>query len=296
MTLVALTETARAATAGDVVPVAESDIFAAIDPNKPFLQVSGGDPGLECAGAKDISVGSLDDAIGFSSSAPPAGMRFGKTADPHDPLKKVLIFAPATNDSLAGAGAKRCEVSWWITQPGVIKPYVDIWYAFGLLMPDGGYDFLAVISQYHQLTPHTVNPWAAIQAEKNGLVLFVRHNTTVPPTRATNQTRSFASPGIPKREWTVIVTKVRIDPNASGRGYFQAWRDGVQFADYSGPTGYATIDKNPTWQKLGFYPWDYSNWSSPATVRVMFKAPVFVRDPTGSKYTEASLRAYVLAR
>lgn len=298
VTRVSAADTARpaAASAELIVPIAESDIFAEIDANKPFRQVRGGNVGLECAGAKDISVASLDDANGFFDSARPTDKRFGKVADPQDASKKVLMFAPSVGDSLAGAGAKRCELSWWITQPGVVKPYIDIWHAFGLLMPDGGYDFQAVISQYHQLTPQTVNPWAAIQAEKNGLVLFVRHNTTAPPTRATNQTRSFESRGIPTKTWTVIVTKVRIDPNEGGRGYFQAWRDGVQFANYAGPTGYATIDKYPTWQKFGFYPWDHTNWKTPNAVRVLFKAPVFVKDPSGSKYTEASLRAYVLAR
>ncbi|EWS54559.1 MULTISPECIES: heparin lyase I family protein [unclassified Methylibium] len=297
-TAVGLAETARPAAVSmeRTVPIADSDIFAEIDANKPFRQIRGGQVGLECAGAKDISVASFDAAGGFDGTAQPAGRRFGKTADPLDSSKQVLMFAPSVSDSLGGAGSKRCELSWWITQPGVIKPYIDIWHAFGLLMPDGGYDFQAVISQYHQLTSQTVNPWAAIQAEKNGLVLFVRHNTMVPPTRATNQTRIFESPGIPTKAWTVIVTKVRIDPNEGGRGYFQAWRDGVQFADYAGPTGYATIEQHPTWQKFGFYPWDHANWSKPATARVLFKAPVFVRDPTGSKYTEASLRAYVLAR
>lgn len=276
--------------------IAAADIFAAIDPNLPFSQVKGGSVGLECAGAKNLSVNALSDSGGFQSSVSPSGVRFGKVADPLDASKQVLLFAPSKNDPLTGAGAKRCEVSWWTTQSGVIKPYVDIWQAFGLLMPDGGYDFQAVISQFHQTIEATVNPWAALQAEKDRLMLFVRSNTTASPALATNKTATFPSPGIPKSKWTVIVIKTRIDPSATGRGYFKAWRDGVQFADYSGPTGFNTIEANPTWQKFGFYPWQHTSWSSPAAVRVLFKAPVYVKDPTGSKYSEADLRAYVLAR
>lgn len=276
--------------------IAETDIFAGLDGNLAFVRAKGGNVGLECAGQTGMSVNSTSDTAGFVSGVAPVGMRFGKVADPFDASKKVLQFAPTRNDPLTGAGSKRCEASWWITQPGAIKPYIDIWHAFGLLMPDGGFPAQAVISQYHQTTKNTENPWSAIQAEADRLMLFVRYNTTVPPTRATNQTRTFASPGIPTKAWTVIVIKMRIDPRAGGQGYFQAWRDGVKFADYTGPTAYATIDQNPTWQKFGFYPWNYSAWSSPTTVRVLFKAPVFVRDPTGSRYTEAALRAYVLAR
>ncbi|EWS53339.1 MULTISPECIES: heparin lyase I family protein [unclassified Methylibium] len=282
-----------------VVPassIAAADVFAELDANKPFAQQKGG-AGLECAGVGVGGVSSLSDSAGYFNSTSPAGKRFGKVADPLDPSKQVLLFAPTRNDSTAGGGgSKRCEVSWWTVQSGSIKPYVDIWHAFGLLMPDGGYDFQAVISQYHQTTSQTVNPWSAIQAEKDRLMLFVRSNTNSPPTQATNQTRTFASPGIPKTKWTVFVIKMRIDPRAGGQGYFQAWRDGVQFANYAGPTGYATIDQNPTWQKFGFYPWDYANWSSPTAVRVLFKAPVYVKDPTGSKYSESDLRSYVLAR
>lgn len=275
--------------------IAAGDIFAAIDPNLPNSQIKGGNVGLECAGAKDISVNALSDTTGFVSSVAPAGKRFGKVADPLDPTKQVLLFANSKNDPLTGAGAKRCEVSWWINQAGVIKPYVDIWHAFGLLMPDGAYGFQAVLNQFHQLTD-TTNPWAAIQAESDRLMLFVRSNTSAYPTAATNKTSGFPSPGIPKSKWTVIVLKTRIDPSANGRGYFQAWRDGVKFADYVGPTGFNTIETKPTWQKFGFYPWQYANWTTPDAVRVLFKAPVYVKDPTGSKYSEADLRAYVLAR
>lgn len=276
--------------------VEAADVFAEIDPNKPFTQVKGGNAGLECAGLTGMSVNNTNEGSGFVSTVPPAGTRFGKVTDPLDATKKVLLFSNSKNDPTSGAGSKRCEASWWVSQPGAIKPYIDIWHAFGLLMPDGGYNFQAVVSQYHQTTTQTVNPWSALQAEKDRLMLFVRYNLNNPPTHATNQTRTFASPGIPKTQWTVIVIKMRIDPRANGQGYFQAWRDGVQFANYTGPTGYATIDQNPTWQKFGFYPWNYSNWSTPDNVRILFKAPTFVKDPTGSKYNEAALRAYVLAR
>lgn len=278
-----------------IIPIAEADIFAKIDNLLPFASAKGG-AALESAGTNAGSIVSLNDVTGYFNATSPAGMRFGKVNDPLDPTKKCFLFAPSINDSTAGGGgSKRTEVSWWVTQSGAIKPYIDIWHAFGLLMPDGGYDFAAVISQYHQTTTKTVNPWAALQAEKDRLMLFVRFNTNNPPTQATNQTRPFASPGIPKDKWTVFVTKMRIDPRAAGLGYFKCWRDGVLFADYKGPTGYATIEENPTWQKFGFYPWDLSNWKTPATVKVLFKAPVYAKDTTG-KYSEADFRSYVLAR
>lgn len=225
-------------------------------------------------------------------------MRFGKAADPADPSKKVLLFAPNKFDGLV-SGAPRCEVSWWHSQPGKLKTGTDIWYAFGLYLPNWTVvPREIVISQWHQEC--CVNPWAVVILQDEKFKLQLRWNSSSNPTQAGNSAREWQSPGIPTSKWTVFVVKAKITPKVGEGGYYKVWRDGVQVADYSGPISYNTGDARVPWAKFGAYPWGYDRtdsqgWKTPETTTLLFKNPVFVHDPAG-KYTEADLRAHVLAR
>lgn len=277
-----------------VSKIAAADIFAEIDANKLFAQEVGG-AGLECDGDKRGPIKGINDANGFSSTTP-SGKRFGKIADPVDSSKQVLLFAPNKFDGLV-SGAPRCEASWWHSQPGKLKTGTDIWYAFGLLVPEGSYGWESIISQWHQEC--CVNPWAAFALRKDSIDVQLRWNSSSNPTQAGNSTRAWNSPGVPIDKWTVFVVKAKITPKPGDGGYYKVWRDGAVVADYTGPISYNTGDARVPWAKFGVYPWGYASdgnrWTTPETMKVLFKAPVFVHDPSG-KYTEADLRAYVLAR
>lgn len=277
-----------------VSKIAAADIFAEIDANKPFAQEIGG-AGLECDGPNRGAIKGISDANGLTGTTPD-GKRFGKTPDPLNPAKTVLLFAPNKNDALTAA-APRCEASWWHSQPGKLKTGTDIWYAFGMLVPEGSYGWESVVSQWHQEC--CVNPWAAFALRKGSIDVQLRWNSSPNPTQAGNSTRSWNSPGVPIDKWTVFVVKAKISPLVGGGGYYKVWRDGAVVADYTGPISYNTGDARVPWAKFGVYPWGYASdgnrWTTPETMKVLFKAPVFVHDPAG-KYTEADLRAYVLAR
>lgn len=276
--------------------IAAADIFAEIDANKPFAQEIGG-AGLECDGPKRGQIKGINDANGLTGTTPD-GKRFGKTPDPLDPSKTVLLFAPNKNDALT-SGAPRCEVSWWYSQLGKLKTGTDIWYAFGLFLPNWtAVPREIVVSQWHQEC--CVNPWAAFILQDEKFKLQLRWNSSPNPTASGNQAREWQSAGIPTSKWTVFVVKAKITPKVGEGGYYKVWRDGVQVADYSGAISYNTGDTRVPWAKFGAYPWGYDRtdsqgWKTPETTTLLFKSPVFVHDPAG-KYTEADLRAYVLAR
>jgi hypothetical protein len=61
--------------------------------------------------------------------------------------------------------------------------------------------------------------------------------------------------------------------------------------DYSGPIGFNTPGYRD-YAKFGYYNWSSYNSSR----KVLLRAPVLVQDPTGSKYTVDTLRAYVEAQ
>lgn len=275
--------------------IAAADVFAAIDANLPNSAEIGG-AGLECDGPNRGSVKGINDANGLTGSTPD-GMRFGKVVDPSDPTKRVLQFAPHKADALTAA-APRCEASWWHTQSGKLRVGTPIWYAFALRTPDGSYDWESVVSQWHQ-EGNTVNPFFAVALQKDELSFYLRWNTSTAPTQAGNQSRTWRSAGAPIAQWTVIVVQAVIDARPGGAGFLKLWRDGALLADFTGPVGYNVMATKPPWAKFGVYPWGYdgnsNRWTTPETMRVLFKAPTYVADAAG-KYTEADLRAYVLAR
>ncbi|EWS55934.1 heparin lyase I family protein [Methylibium sp. T29] len=278
--------------------VAPGDVFAELNANNAFASDSDG-AGLECDG-RNASVRSLSEA-GFSGSYLSdvlSSTRFGKATDPENAGRKTLMVRPNVNDGLT-AGAPRCEVSWWTTQPGALKTKTDIWYAFGLYLPNWETTpEEGIISQWHQ-AGNTVNPFMAIMIAGDRIKFHTGWNSNTNPTQSGNSTRSYYSNGLPINKWTYFVIKAKISPFTSDAPYFKVWRDGTQIIDYSGPLSYNS-PTNPPWAKFGLYPWGYNTssnrWSPEVpTKTLLFRTPTFVHDPNG-KYKEADIRAYVKAR
>ncbi|WP_156466652.1 polysaccharide lyase [Methylibium sp. Root1272] len=278
--------------------VAPGDVFAELNANNAFASDSDG-AGVECDG-RNASVRSLSEA-GFSGSYLSdvlGSTRFGKATDPENAGRKTLMVRPNVNDGLT-AGAPRCEISWWTTQAGALKTKTDIWYAFGLYLPDWETTpEEGIISQWHQ-AGNTVNPFMAIAIAGDKINFYTRYNSNTNPTQAGNSTRSWNTSGLPINKWTYFVIKAKISPFTSDAPYFKVWRDGTQIIDYSGPLSYNS-PTNPPWAKFGLYPWGYNTsgnrWSAEfPTKTLLFRTPTFVHDPNG-KYKEADIRAYVKAR
>lgn len=278
--------------------VAPGDVFAELNANNAFASDSDG-AGVECDG-RNASVRSLSEA-GFSGSYLSdvlGSTRFGKATDPENAGRKTLMVRPNVNDGLT-AGAPRCEISWWTTQPGALKTKTDIWYAFGLYLPNWETTpEEGIISQWHQ-AGNTVNPFMAIAITGDRIKFHTGWNSNTNPTQSGNSTRSYYSNGLPINKWTYFVIKAKISPFTSDAPYFKVWRDGTQIIDYSGPLSYNS-PTNPPWAKFGLYPWGYNTssnrWSPEVpTKTLLFRTPTFVHDPNG-KYKEADIRAYVKAR
>jgi hypothetical protein len=219
---------------------------------------------------------------GINGSTLPNGetLRLGKVADPANPARKAMAFQLHPKDP-STSGSKRAEISF--------SPNVEMektyWIAFKVYVPDWGTlsssDQGLFGTQLHSgdngagyspsfgiYTAGSTGRNFKIQVRGSGL----------------SGTLNYAEQPIPFGRWVDFVFKFR--QSTGSTGFVQAWMDGNQIVNHSGPLGYKTSYKD--YFKFGYYNWSGS-FSSQR--KVMMRGTTMVLDPTGSKYDAATLRA-----
>jgi hypothetical protein len=215
-------------------------------------------------------------------------LRLGKETDPLNSSRKALAFQVAPSDPNT-SGAKRAELKF----PNHVENNQVYWAAFSVYVRDWG----TLASTDHALFGLQVHggccdlsPSVAVYS-RGGRTFYIdaRTSPSNPGSQSTSYSTRSAEYPVPFGRWTDMVFKFKLDP--AGNGFLQAWMDGSQIMNYSGPLGYYN-DGNKPYFKFGYY-----NWTSFSSARkVMLRSPVYVADPTGSKYKPDDLRAYISAQ
>ena len=214
-------------------------------------------------------------------------LRFGKTPDPKNSARRVLLLQVHKNDKTT-SGGKRCEIR---AQDNIEHNKV-YWVAFSAYVYDWGTlavgDDAVFGVQLHQGNDalKVGGPAFGLYTRQTGRVFRVRGRFSESPTpSADNATNvEFADQPIPFGRWADFVLKFK--ENTSGQGLLQAWMDGVQIADYKGSLGYSTGQSD--YLKFGYYSWGAMG-SSPR--KVLLRSPVIVADRAG--YTQEMFRSLV---
>lgn len=215
-------------------------------------------------------------------------LRLGKDSDPLNSTRKALAFQVSPTDPDT-SGAKRAELKF----PNHVELNTVYWAAFSVYVRDWG----TLSSTDHALFGLQVHggccdlsPSVAVYS-RGGKTFYVdaRYSTGNPGTQSTSSSVRSAEYPVPFGRWVDMVFKFKLDP--AGGGFLQAWMDGSQIMNYSGRLGYYTDGSKPYF-KFGYY-----NWTSFDSARkVMLRSPVYLVDPTGSKYKPEDLRAYINAQ
>ncbi|HWI38609.1 MAG TPA: heparin lyase I family protein [Burkholderiales bacterium] len=263
------------------------DILGEADANTPFAQQSGynGQVIGQFPDAQDIP----ETGIHYSTLPNGETLRLGKVLDPWNPNLKVFAFQLGPNDPTT-SGSKRSEFEF----PPNVENGKTYWIAFSLNVQDwgslpSGDDALFGTQVHSGDSSKGFSPsFSLVSYGSSGGRTFQVFRTS--NTSGTSQTM-VKYPEIPIRfgQWTEFVFKFRHATDNSG--LLQVWMDGQQIVDYSGPIGFNTPGYRD-YAKFGYYNWSSFNSSR----KVLIRAPVLVQDPTGSKYTVDSLRAYVEAQ
>jgi hypothetical protein len=263
-------------TGGGVIDAA--DIIGQVLPDVPFSQHKGYSGQVI---GQYPSASSIPES-GINGSTLPNGetLRLGKVADPANSARRAMAFQLHPNDP-ATSGSKRAEISF--------SPNVEMektyWIAFKVFVPDWGNlsssDQGLFGTQLHSgdnsagyspsfgiYTAGSTGRNFKIQVRGSGL----------------SGTLNYAEQPIPFGRWVDFVFKFR--QSTGSTGFVQAWMDGNQILNHSGPLGYKTSYKD--YFKFGYYNWSGS-FSSQR--KVLMRGTTMVLDPTGSKYDAATLRA-----
>jgi hypothetical protein len=214
-------------------------------------------------------------------------LRLGKQADPRDSTRKALAFTVAPNDPLT-SGSHRSEIKF----PGNIQNDQVYWVAFSHYVDDWGTfstsDVAMIGMQLHAGNTGTSLSPAIQIASRGGRTFWIdaRGSTASSPSQSTSVSYRSSEMPIQFGRWVDFVIKFKL--NTSGKGFVTAWVDGQQVFNHQGTVGYNTGTVRPYF-KFGYY-----NWTSFSTPRkVLLRSPVFVADPSGSKYAPEDLRAYL---
>jgi hypothetical protein len=234
---------------------------------------------------------------GITHSTLPNGetLRLGKQTDPVNSSRKALVFQLSPNDPTTSS-SKRSEFQ----MPNNIYMDKTYWVAYSVYIYDWGNlnsgDESLFGSQIHS-ADHSrgLSPtYTTATFDGRTFRFSVQYSTSSSPTPGNTTSIKFpdwSKPGIPIPfgRWVDFVFKFRQSLGSSG--FFQAWMDGQQMVDYSGPMGFNTpgyID----YAKFGYYNWSSFNSSR----KVLMRAPIVVKDPTGSKYSATDMRTWVNAQ
>ena len=221
---------------------------------------------------------------GINGTVLPNGetLRLGKETDPTDSTRKALVFQldPGDPDT---SGSKRAEIKYGKN----IEMEKTYWAAFKVFVPDWGTletkDIAIFGTQLHSgdnsagyspslsiVTGGTSGRNFKIQVRGTGLSSYI----------------NYAEQPIPFGRWVDFVFKVR--QSTGSTGLLQAWMDGNQIVNHSGPIGYKTAYND--YFKFGYYNWSRAFSSSR---KVLLRSVTIVADPTGGKYDAAALRAFI---
>ena len=271
-------------TQGAFSAIAAADVLGEADANVPFAQQSGYNAQVigQFPDAQDIP------ETGIHYTALPNGetLRLGKVADPMNTLTKVFAFQLAPNDP-STSGSKRSELEF----PPNVENGKTYWIAFSVNVQDwgglsSGDDALFGTQVHSGDSSKGFSPsFSLVSYGSSGGRTFQVFRTA--NTSGTSQTLfKYPEIPIPFGQWTDFVFKFRHATDSTG--LLQVWMNGQQIVDYSGPIGFNTPGYRD-YAKFGYYNWSSFNSSR----KVLLRAPILVRDPTGSKYSADAMRAYV---
>ena len=265
-----------------------ADILGSASSEIPFAQQSG--YGGQVLGQYP-SPSQIPETTGIEGSLLPNGerIRLGKQADPANSSKKALVFQLAPTDPDT-SGNPRAEISfsktieynkvYWVA----MRAYVHDW---GSLASN---DVSVFGTQLHSGdNSRGLSPSFSLIANNGGRTfqVYAVTSTSSSPSQSNSVTTRYSVGSIPFGRWVDFVFKFR--HNVSGNGLLQVWMDGQQIVNHTGNLGFNTPGYND-YAKFGYYNWS-AGFNSPR--KVMLKAPTIVRDPTGSTYTAADLRAHI---
>lgn len=256
--------------------------------------------GVECDGVVRGAVDVPETGISGSDLGGTFGsLRFGKTADPEAPRRKVILFRANMNDAYV-SGAPRCEATFSPNFNGRLPVGKDFWFGFGVRLQDwtpAGDEQL--LMQWHWSNGTIpLQPFLALYLKAGKLELVSRSDVNSPPSTATAQATSLWQDTVdmPSNRWIYFTIKARISHDTRLAPSVKVWRDGQAIVNYSGPVGYNYPGVTP-YAKVGHYQWvaSYNPWTVTApTKTVLYRAPSLVNDTTG-KYSEPDIRSFVLA-
>jgi hypothetical protein len=267
--------------AGGTGSIDAADILGRAMANAPFSQQSGYT--AQAIGTHTSASSIPESGINGTMLSNGEKLRLGKETDPVNSLRKAFTFQLSPNDPLTSS-SHRSE----LRMANNIEFNKTYWAAFSVFVRDWGTlnssDQSSVGVQMHSGDDSSgYSPAFALVTSGNGRNFQVQARSVMSST-----TQRFADRPIPFGKWLDVVIKFK--QNVNGAGLLQVWYDGEQVVNYTGNLGYPVNAKD--YFKFGYYNWSSFN----STRKLMIRAPIVVADPTGSKYSASTLRAYVNAQ
>src|SRR3954470_11498165 len=228
-----------------------------------------------------------ESGITYSTLSNGETLRLGKETDPVNSLRKAMSFQLSPSDPVT-SGSHRSELRF----ENNIEMNKTYWTAFSVFVRDWGTlasgDAALFGTQLHSGNDSSgYSPAFGLYTSANGRNFQVQMRYA--PTGGAATTLRYADRPIPFGRWMDVVVKFK--QSTTGGGMLQVWLDGEQVVNYAGSLGFDTPGYKDYF-KFGYYNWSSFN----STRKVMMRAPIVVADPTGSKYSAATLRAYVNAQ
>jgi hypothetical protein len=267
--------------AGGTGAIDAADILGRAMANAPFSQQSGYT--AQVIGTHTSASSIPESGISYSMLSNGETLRLGKETDPVNSVRKAFAFQVAPNDPLTSS-SHRSELRFGNN----IEMNKTYWTAFSVFVRDWGTlssgDAALFGTQLHSGDDSSgYSPAFGLYTSNNGRNFQLQVRSI-----SSSTTQRFADRPIPFGRWVDVVIKFK--QNTSGAGFVQAWYDGEQVVNYTGSLGFPVNAKD--YFKFGYYNWSSFN----SNRKVMLRAPIVVADPTGSKYSASTLRAYLNAQ
>ena len=276
---------------GGTSPIDPAHILTHASADMPFSQQSG----YTAQVINTYTSASQIPESGIHGTTLPNGetLRFGKTADPSNSLRKALAFQVRNSDPLTSKGM-RAEIS----APQNIEMNEVYWIAFSAYIHDWG-TLASTDSSLFGTQVHSgdnalgLSPSFSLYTRQNGRAFQVqaRYSEAATPSQSNSTTVGYAEYPIPFHQWTDFVLKFK--HNTSGNGFLQVWMNGQMIANYQGSLGFNTPGMKD-YAKFGYYNWTASAMNSTPR-NVLLRAPTLVADPTGQTYSAEQVRTLLSA-
>jgi hypothetical protein len=258
-----------------------ADILGRAMAYAPFSQQSGYT--AQVIGTHTSASSIPESGITYSTLSNGETLRLGKETDPVNSVRKAFAFQVAPNDPLTSS-SHRSELRFGNN----IEFNKTYWTAFSVFVRDWGTlssgDSALFGTQLHSGDDSSgYSPAFGLYTSNNGRNFQVQVRS-----KASSTTLRYADRPIPFGRWVDVVMKFK--QNTSGAGFLQVWYDGEQVVNHTGNLGFPVSAKD--YFKFGYYNWSSFN----SNRKVMLRSPIVVADPTGSKYSASTLRAYINAQ